>query len=130
MSKPIRVNSCLDYLSREESHCHHSASAILIQLHPLINVVSNNTSSFHTNLYNIPELLFLGSLTPICLILTACQNIGVELTAKFIQAVDLCAFCEDSQTIKKFYYDLNVVVGFFTGCLSIILHSQEASNLL
>jgi hypothetical protein len=58
--------------------------------------VSNNTSSFHTNPYYIPELMFLGNLMPIFLSLAACQNIGVELTEKFIQAVDLCAFHEDS----------------------------------
>jgi hypothetical protein len=87
---------CLNYLSREASHHHHSASAILILMHPLINIVSNNTSSFHTYPYYIPELLFLESLMPICLSLAACQNIGVELTAKFIQAVDLHAFCDDS----------------------------------
>jgi hypothetical protein len=87
----------------------------MIPLYPLINIVSNNTSCFHTNRYNIPELLFLGSLMPICLSLAAFQNIGVELTAKFIQAVDLCAFCEDSQTIKFFHNDSNALVGFLLG---------------
>jgi hypothetical protein len=91
-SKPVRVNSCLDDLSREAFHCHHSASAILIPLHLLIDVVSNNTPGLHTQAYYIPELLFLGSLTPICLSLASCQNVSVELTAKFVQAVDLCAF--------------------------------------
>jgi hypothetical protein len=46
--------------------------------------------------YYMAELLFLRSLTPICLSLVSCQNVSVELTAKFVQAVDLCAFCEDS----------------------------------
>jgi hypothetical protein len=96
MSMPIRVNSCLDDLSREASHRHHSASARLIPLHPFINVVSNNTPGLHTHTYYIPELLFLGRLMQIYLSLATCQNIGVELMAKFVQAADLCAFCEDS----------------------------------
>jgi hypothetical protein len=97
MSEPVRVNSCLNDLRREASHCHHSTSTILILLHSFINLlVSNNTSGLHTHAYYIPKLLFLGSLTPICLSLETCQNIGVKLTAKFVQAFDLCAFCEDS----------------------------------
>jgi hypothetical protein len=100
-SEPVRVKSCLDCLSREASHCYHIASAILIPLHLLVNIVSNNTSGFHTHPYYIPELLFLGSLTPICLSLATYQNIGVELMATFIQAVDLHAFCEDSPVQLK-----------------------------
>ncbi len=95
-SKPVRFNFCLNDLSREASHRHHSASAILIPLHPFSNVVRDNTPGLHTHAYYIPELLFLGSMPPICLSLGSCQNVSVELTAKFVQAVHLCFFCEDS----------------------------------
>ncbi len=89
MAEPVRVNSCLNDLSREAYHCHHSTSAILILLHLLINIVSNNTPGLHTHAYYITELLFQGSLTPIRPSLATCQNISVELTANFVQAVVL-----------------------------------------
>jgi hypothetical protein len=38
---------------------------------------------------------------PICLSLATYQNIGVESRAKFIQAFDPYAFCEDSPKLLK-----------------------------
>ena len=69
---------------------------MLILLHPFIYIVSNNAPSVHANANNIPKLLFLSSLGPICLGLASCQNIGVELAAELIQTIDLCAFGEMS----------------------------------
>ncbi len=103
------------WLRREVSHHHHSTSAILIPLHPLIKVVSNNTPGLHTHTYYIPELLFLRSLMPICLSLATCQNIGVELTAKFIQAVDLCAFVKTPKLLKFSIMTRTQLLGFVLG---------------
>jgi hypothetical protein len=81
--------------------------------------VGNYTSNFHTNSNNIPELFFLGSLAPICLGLAACQNICVELMAKFVQLINLRAFYEKLQTIKIFHYHSDAIIWLFPGCLPI-----------
>ncbi len=126
-SESIRVNPCLENLSREASHRHHSAPAVLILLHLFVNIISNNAPRFHSNADDIPELLFLRGLAPICLSFASCQNIRVELTAKFIQTIDLGAVCEDPQTIKIFHNDLNTVFWFFRGGLSISLYMQKST---
>ncbi len=69
---------------------------MLIPLHPIIYIVSNNAPSLNANAINIPKLLLLGSLAPICLGLASIQNIGVELVAELIQSIDLCAIGEKS----------------------------------
>jgi hypothetical protein len=74
---------------------------MLIPLHSFIYIVGNNTSSFHANPNNVPELLLIGSLAPIYLGLTACHNLCVELTAKFTQFLNLHAFCKIPK-LKKF----------------------------
>ncbi len=125
-SELVKVNSRLNDLSRGVSHCHRSAFTILIPLHPLINVVSNNTPGLRTHAYNIPDLLFLRSLMPICLSLASCQNVSVELTAKFVQAVGLCSFAKTSKLLK-----FSIMTQMqYTLCPSIILQLQEVSNLL
>jgi hypothetical protein len=84
------------HLCRETSRCHHHTPTMLIPLHPLIYIVSNNAPSLHANANNIPKLLLLGSLVLICLGLASCQNISVELAAELIQTIDLCAIGEKS----------------------------------
>jgi hypothetical protein len=74
--------------------------------------VSNTTPGLHTHAYYIPELLILGSLTPICLSHATCQNIGVELMAKFIQAVDLCAFLKTPKLLKFSIMTQTQLLGF------------------
>ena len=117
-------------LGRESPHCHHSAPAMLIVFHPFVNIISNHAPIFHSNTYEIPELLFVGGLAPIRLGFASCQNIGVELPAKFIQTIDFCAFRKDVQTIKVFHNDPNAVVWFLLECLSIHLCTHEIPNLL
>jgi hypothetical protein len=63
-------------LGRESPNCHHSAPAMLIVLHPFVNIISNHAPIFHSNTYEIPELLFVGGLAPIRLGFASCQNIG------------------------------------------------------
>jgi hypothetical protein len=60
------------------------------------NIISNHAPVFHFKTYEIPELLVVGGLAPICLGFASCQNIRVELPAKFIQTIDLCAFCKNA----------------------------------
>jgi hypothetical protein len=90
----------------------------------------NYTSSIHTNSNNIHELLFLGSLAPICLGIASCQNICVELTAKFIQLINLHSFCENPQTINFFHYHVDAIVWLFSGCLRICWLTPKIPNLL
>jgi hypothetical protein len=68
---------------------------MLIALHLFENIISNHAPIFHSNPYEIPTLLFVGGLAP-CLGSASCQNIGVEFLEKFIQTIDLCAFCKDA----------------------------------
>jgi hypothetical protein len=103
---------------------------MLIALHPFVNIISNNAPSFHSNSYDIPELLLIRGLAPSRLSFSSCQNIGVELPAKFIQAIDIGAFREDTQTIKIFHNDSNAVVWVLLGCLSIRLLMHKIPNLL
>ncbi len=51
-----------------------------------------------------------GSLTPICLGLSSCQNICVGLTANFIQLINLHPFCENTKTINFFDYHADAIV--------------------
>jgi hypothetical protein len=99
-------------------------------LHPFVDVIHYYTPIFHSNPYEITELLFVGGLAPICLGFASCQNIGVESPAKFIQTIDLCAFCKDAQTIKILHDDLNAIVRFPLGCLSIYLCLHEIPYML
>ena len=69
---------------------------MLITLHLFVYIVRNNAPSLHANANNVPKLLLLGSLVPICLGLASWQNVGVELLAELIQTIDLCAFGENS----------------------------------
>jgi hypothetical protein len=115
MSENVRVDSCLDDLSREASHCHHSVSAILIPLHLLINIVSDNTPGLHTHAYYIPELLFLGSLTPICLSLASCQNVSVELMAKLFKLLIFVPFVMTPKLLKFSIMTQMQLSGFVLG---------------
>ena len=117
MPKFVQIDPGFGDLGGELPHCHHSAPAMLIVLHPFVNVIHNYTPIFHSNPYEIPELLFIGGLVPICLGFASCQYIGVELPAKFIQTIDLCDFCKDTQTIKIFHNDPNAIVRFCLGPL-------------
>jgi hypothetical protein len=126
----VRINPSFGNLSRESPNCHHSEPTMLIMLHLLVNIISNHAPIFHPNSYEIPESLFVGGLAPTCLGFASCQNIGVELLAKFIQAIDFSAFRKDIQTIKVFHNDPNAAVWFLLGCLSIHLYTHEIPNLL
>ncbi len=97
----------------------------MILLHLFVNIISDNAPRFHSNANDIPELLFLRGLAPICFSFASCQDIGVEFPEKFIQTIDLGAVREDPQTIKIFHNDSNTVVWFFTGGLSISLYTQK-----
>jgi hypothetical protein len=103
---------------------------MLLVLHPFVNIISNHAPIFHSNTYEIPKWLFVGGLTSIRLGFASCQNIGVEMPAKFVQTIDLCAFCKDAQTTKVLHYNTNAVVWFLLGCLSIQLHTHKIPNLL
>ena len=118
MPEFVRIKPGFGNLRGESPHCHHSAPAMLIALHRFVNVLHNYTPIFHSNPNGIPELLFVGGLVPIRLGVASCQNIGVELPAKFIQTIDLCAFCKDAKTIKFLHDDPNAIVWFLLGCLS------------
>jgi hypothetical protein len=115
MSEPIRVNSCLDDLSSEASYCHHNASAILIPLHLLINVVSKNTPGLHTHAYYIPEMVFPRSLTPICLSLATWQNIGVELMANLFKLLIFVPFVKTPRLLKFSIMTQTQLLGFVLG---------------
>jgi hypothetical protein len=129
-AKAGRVNSWLCHLGSKASHCHHCATTMLILLHLFFYIVGNYTSSIHTNPNNIPVLLLLGSLVPICLGLAAYQNICVELMAKFIQSINLHPFCEHPQTINIFHCHADAIIWLFPGCLPICWLVPKISNLL
>ncbi len=114
-SEPVRVNSCLDDLSREASHCHHSAFAILILLHPLIDVVSNYTPGLHTHAYDVPELLFLGSLAPICLSLASCQNSVLNWWQRLFHLLIFVPFVKTPNLLKFSIMTQTQLSGFVLG---------------
>jgi hypothetical protein len=64
-------------------------------------------------------------LLPICLGLAASQNISVELSAEFIQTVDLCAFCENSQTVEILHNHLDAIVRLFSRSFSLCGFAQK-----
>ncbi len=96
MTKAGGIDPQFYNLGRATSYCHHCTPTVLITLHPFVYIVRNNAPSLHANANNIPKLLLLGSLAPICLGLASCQNVSVELSAELIQTIDLCAFGENS----------------------------------
>ena len=102
---------------------------MLILLHTFIYIVGNYTSSIHPNSNHIPELLFLSSLAQICLGLASCQNICVELMAKFVQLVNLCSFCENPQTIKIFHYHADAIIWLFPrGPSHMLAHAKNPQS--
>ncbi len=127
MTKTGWVDSQFNDHSREASHCHHRASTMLILLHLFIDIMGDNALSVHSNSNDISELLFLPCLLPICLGLVASQNISVELSAEFIQTVDICAFCENSQTVEILHNHSDAIVRLFSRSFSIWGFAQKKS---
>jgi hypothetical protein len=84
MPEFVRINAGFGNLRRELPHCHHSTSTMLISLHSFVNIICNHAPIFHSNPYEIPELLFACGLAPICLGFASCKNIGVESPAEII----------------------------------------------
>jgi hypothetical protein len=112
MTKTGRVDSRFNNLGREVSHRHHCAPTMLVPLHLFIDIMGDDALSVHSNSNDISELLFLPCLSPICLGLSASQNISVELSAEFIQTVDLRAFCENPQTVEILHNHSDAIVRF------------------
>jgi hypothetical protein len=99
-SESVRVNPCLKNLSREASDRHHSTPTVLILPHSFVNIISNNAPRFLSNTDDIPELVFLRGLAPICLSFACCQNIGVELPAKLFKLLILVLFVKIPKLLK------------------------------
>ncbi len=129
MPKAVRVDSQLYHLSRKPSHCNHCAATMLIPLYSLIDIMSNDASSVDSHTNYIFELLIFGCLPPVFLSLATCQNICVELIAKFIQTINLCPLCEAPQTIEVFHNHSDAIVRLIPGCFSICRLAQKISNL-
>jgi hypothetical protein len=103
---------------------------MLILLHTFIDVVGNNAPGLHTNADDVSEFLLIRSLAPISLSIPASQNVGVELSSEFVQSVNFCAFCENTQTIEVLHNQTDAVVGLYPRCLSIRGRTHEISKLL
>ncbi len=103
---------------------------MLIPLHTFIDVVGDNAPGLHTNADDVSELLLIRSLAPILLSLAASQNVSVELSTEFVQTVNFCAFCENTQTIEVLHNQTDAVVGLYSRCMSICGRMHEISKLL
>ncbi len=103
---------------------------MLIPLHTFIDVVGDNTPGLHTDADDVSELLLIRSLAPIRLSLAASQNFGVELSTEYVQTVNFCAFCENTQTIEVLHNQTDADVGLYPRCLSVCGRTHEISKLL
>ena len=103
---------------------------MLILLHTFIDVVGDDAPCLHTNTDDVLELLLFRSLASIRLGLAASQNVGVELSTEFVQTVNFCAICENTQTIEILHNKTNTVVRLDPRCLTIRGRMHEISKLL
>jgi hypothetical protein len=92
---------------------------MLVPLHSFIDIMRDNTSYVHPNSYYISKLLLISCLSPVCLSLTPSQYVGLKLSAKLIQGVNLHPVCKDPQAIKILHHNSYAVIRFGSWSLAV-----------